>query len=94
MAAESTVKLTVQLPASLYKRLEEAARRRQTRKGSLVVEVLRGSPLLKEEIHGMRADIGLAEFIGIFSTPEPTDASKVNEQISRILEQKKSEGRL
>jgi hypothetical protein len=94
MAAESTVNLTVRIPSSLYKRLEEAARRRQTRKGSLVVEALRESPLLKEEINGMRADIGLAEFIGIFSTPEPTDASKVDEEISRILEQKRRERRL
>jgi hypothetical protein len=94
MPAESSVNLTVRIPGSLYKRLEEAARRKQTRKGALVVEALRDSPLLKEGVEGMRADIALAEFIGVFATPEPTDASRIEEEFGEYLEQKHREGHL
>jgi hypothetical protein len=91
MLKEKTRTMTLRVPYSLADRLKLVATRDGKSVNEYAVDLLDRNAVLPDD--EMRADLGLAEFIGCLSGTR-TDSSKVNEVVGEYLEEKKKAGRL
>ncbi len=87
---------SVRLPDQLMERIRHASKTRRKPVNRLIVEALEKE--FKElPPNELRADIGLKEYIGMFSSEgigDGFDSSRSSEYFGKILEQKHREGHL